>query len=208
MDDNQTVPARVYVERTLALIKPDAIDKADEIEDIILCSGFTVLQKRKIHLTPEQCSDFYAEQYGKLFFPRLTVFMSSAPVTAYVLARDQAIAYWKSLIGPSNPIKAKETHPNCLRAKYGTSDLRNALHGSDSFLAAEKEIKFMFPNSAVIEPIPTRYAAKDYLNRFVNSTLLNGLTELCKRKPADPFTWLADWLIENNPNKPKVIHAT
>lgn len=47
-------------------------------------------------------------------------------------------------------------------------------------------------------------AAKDYLSRFINPTLLVGLTELCKIKPEDPYTWLADWLMNNNPNKPKV----
>lgn len=209
MDGTQKTPMmampapRIYVERTLALIKPDAIHKAEEIEDIILRSGFTILQRRKLQLTPEQCSDFYAEQYGKLFFPSLTAFMSAGPVIAMALARYQAIAHWKALIGPVNSTKARETHPECLRAKYGTSDLRNAVHGSESFSAAEREIKFMFPNS-VIEPIPMADAAKDYLSRFVSPTLLRGLTELCKQKPVDPYTWLADWLIKNNPNKPKI----
>ncbi|KAJ8254612.1 hypothetical protein GJAV_G00194970 [Gymnothorax javanicus] len=197
----------IYVERTLALIKPDVIHKADEIEDLILRSGFTILQKRKVHLSPEQCSDFYAEQYGKLFFPSLTAFMSSGPIVALVLARDNCIASWKALIGPANISKARETHPHCLRAKYGTSDLRNAVHGSESFSAMEREVKFMFPSS-VIEPIPKGELAKDYLNRFVNPTLLTGLTELCKRKPADPLTWLADWLVENNPNEPRVSDVT
>ncbi|XP_065119929.2 nucleoside diphosphate kinase homolog 5 [Paramisgurnus dabryanus] len=194
---------RIYVERTLALIKPDAVHKADEIEDIIIQSGFTILQKRKLQLSPEQCSDFYAEHYGKLCFPHLTAFMSSGSIVALALARHQAIATWKAIMGPANSIKARETDPDCLRARFGTCDLRNAVHGSDSFSAAEREIRFMFPNS-IIEPIPIGDAAKDYLKRYVNPTLLTGLTELCKRKPADPFTWLADWLMENNPNKPKV----
>ncbi|XP_041079552.1 nucleoside diphosphate kinase homolog 5 [Polyodon spathula] len=193
----------IYVERTLALIKPDAVHKEEEIEDIILQAGFTIVQKRKVHLSPEQCSDFYAEQYGKLFFPSLTAFMSSGPTIAMILARDKAIAHWKALIGPPNSAKAKETHPDSLRAIYGTSDLRNAVHGSDCFSSAERDIKFMFPD-AIIEPIPVGQSAKDYLGRFVNPTLLAGLTELCKKKPSDPFTWLADWLIDHNPNKPTV----
>ncbi|KAL4631320.1 hypothetical protein GN956_G14984 [Arapaima gigas] len=203
---SQTRTYHIHVERTLALIKPDAVHKADEIEDIILRSGFMILQKRMLQLSPEQCSDFYAEQYGTLFFPSLIVFMSSGPIVAFVLAREQAIASWKALIGPVNPTIAKETHPNSLRAIYGTSDLRNALHGSDNFSAAEREIKFIFPN-CVIEPIPVGKAATDYLNRFINPTLLCGLTKLCKTKPADPITWLADWLIDNNPNKPKILNT-
>ena len=193
----------VYVERTLAIIKPDAAHKSEEIEDIILRSGFTILQKRRVHLTPEQASDFYAEHFGKFAFTSLVAYMSSGPMIALVLARDQAISYWKELIGPTNSIKAKQTHPDCLRAVYGTDDQKNALHGSDVFSAAEREIRFFFPDS-VIEPVQTGQAAKDYLAKSVNPTLLKGLTELCKQKPIDPVIWLADWLLENNPNKPKV----
>uniref|UniRef100_A0A8D0HLZ7 Nucleoside diphosphate kinase homolog 5 n=1 Tax=Sphenodon punctatus TaxID=8508 RepID=A0A8D0HLZ7_SPHPU len=196
---------QIYVERTLALIKPDVINKEEEIEDIILRSGFTIVQKRKLQLSPEQCSNFYVEQYGKMFFPNLTAYMSSGPIIAMVLARHFAISYWRELIGPSNSIRAKETHPDSLRAIYGTDDLRNAVHGSVSFSSAEREIRFMFPE-VIIEPIPVGQAAKDYLNVYVNPTLLAGLTELCKQKPADPFTWLADWLIEHNPNKPRLRH--
>ncbi|NXW62065.1 NDK5 kinase, partial [Eurystomus gularis] len=194
---------QIFVERTLALIKPDAVDKEEEIEDLILRSGFLIVQKRKLQLSPEQCSSFYADQYGKLFFPNLTAYMSSGPLVAMVLARYGAVSYWKELLGPSDSLKAKRTHPHSLRAIYGTDDLRNALHGSLSISSAEREIRFMFPE-AILEPIPTGQRARDYLNLYVKPTLLAGLTALCKEKPADPMTWLADWLIEHNPNKPRL----
>ncbi|ERE81272.1 nucleoside diphosphate kinase homolog 5 [Cricetulus griseus] len=196
---------QIYVEKTLAIIKPDVVDKEDEIRDIILRSGFTIIQRRKLHLSPEHCSNFYVEQYGKMFFPNLTAYMSSGPLVAMILARHKAISYWKELLGPPNSSVAKETHPDSLRAIYGTDELRNALHGSNDFPASEREIRFMFPE-VIIEPIPTGQAAKDYLNLYVTPTLLQGLTELCKNKPADPFSWLADWLLKNNPNKPKLCH--
>ncbi|XP_054648075.1 nucleoside diphosphate kinase homolog 5-like [Dunckerocampus dactyliophorus] len=194
---------RIYVETTLALIKPDAVHKSEEIEDIILKNGFAVLQRRTLLLTPEQCSDFYALHYGKLIFPRLTAYMSSGPIIALSLARDNAIAHWKSIIGPA---RATETHPECLRARYGTSELQNALHGSQSFHTAVREIKFMFPYT-VIEHIHTREITHEYLNRHVNQTLMHGLNELCKRKPLNPCVWLADWLIKHNPNKPQICHG-
>ncbi|XP_044517795.1 nucleoside diphosphate kinase homolog 5 [Gracilinanus agilis] len=197
-------PPQIYVERTLALIKPDIVDKEEEIEDIILSSGFTIVQRRKLRFSPEQCSNFYVEQYGKMFFPNLTAYMSSGPLVAMILARHNAIPYWLDLMGPSNSLKAKETHPDSLRAIYGTDELRNALHGSKNFTAAEREIRFMFPE-VVIEPVPTGEAARDYLELYVNPTLLAGLAELCKHKPADPFIWLADWLLTNNPNKPRLF---
>jgi len=196
-------PPHIYVERTLAIIKPDALHKAEEIEDIILRSGFAILQKRRVHLTPEQASDFYAEHYGKLFFPSLVAYMSSGPIIVLMIAKDSAISYWRELIGPTNTIKARQTHPECLRALYGTDDQRNALHGSDSFSSSQREIRFFFPD-CIVEPVATGQAAKDYLSKAVNPTLLKGLTDLAKKKPEDPVLWLADWLLENNPNKPRV----
>lgn len=157
-------------------------------------------QKRKLQLSPEHCSDFYADQYGTPHFPRLTAFMSSGPIIAMVLVRDDAISYWKDLIGPGDSVIAKKTHPDrsiftylqificsilqlynlylhfswcsdiswrqacciyiivlffsSLRAKYGTSDLENAVHGSESLPASVREIKFMFPNSKWLSHMP------------------------------------------------------
>lgn len=71
-----------------------------------------LLQRRKLHFSPEQCSNFYVEQYGKMFFPNLTAYMSSGPLVAMILARHKAISYWKELLGPSNSLVAKETHPD------------------------------------------------------------------------------------------------
>ena len=68
-------------------------------------------QQRRVHLTPEQASDFYAEHYGKLFFPSLVAYMSSGPIIVLMIAKDQAISYWRELIGPTNTIKARQTHP-------------------------------------------------------------------------------------------------
>ncbi|NWH82074.1 NDK5 kinase, partial [Piaya cayana] len=177
---------QIFVERTLALIKPDVIDKEEEIEDRILQSGFMITQKRKLQLSPEQCSNFYADQYGKEFFPNLTAYMISGPLVAMVLARHRAVSYWKELLGPSDSVRAMRTHPHSLRAIYGTDDLRNALHGSLSVSIAEREIRFMFPE-VILEPIPTGQRARDYLNLYVKPTLLAGLTALCKEKPADPM---------------------
>ncbi|XP_061691137.1 nucleoside diphosphate kinase homolog 5-like isoform X4 [Syngnathoides biaculeatus] len=200
---------RIYVERTLAIIKPDAIDKSEEIEDIILTSGFTILQKRKLQLSPEQCSDFYTEHHGKLTFPKLTAYMSSGPIIALTLARDNAIAHWKAIIGP---IKATESHQESLRAKYATSELENALHGSESFHVAEREIKFMFPNSkkythcclnemqkgilytfCVALTVPTREETEEYLSRSglpsgssrTIQTSLKYVTELLWKEQSD-----------------------
>jgi len=193
----------IYVQRTLALIKPDATHKAEEIEDIIIRTGFTVIQKRWVHLSPEQCSEFYAEHASKMFFPSLVAFMSSSPIVAMEIAGDNAVQNWRDLIGPTNSKKARETQKDSIRAKYGADEQCNAVHGSDSPSSAEREIRFFFSRS-VIEPIPSGQSAQDYLENKLNPTLLKGLTQLCKEKPSDPVTWLSDWLISNNPYKPAV----
>ncbi|KAF6018398.1 NME5 [Bugula neritina] len=88
-----------------------------------------LLSDSRVQLTPEQASDFYAEHYGKLFFPSLVAYISSGPIIALALAREKAIAHWRDLIGPTNTLKARQTHPDCLRAIYGTDDQRNACMG-------------------------------------------------------------------------------
>jgi nucleoside diphosphate kinase len=193
----------LFVERTLIMIKPDAVSKAAEIEDIILRSGFTILNKRWVHLSPEQCSEFYIEHSSKIFFPSLVAFMSSDTIIAMELARENAIQVWRELIGATDTKKARETQPDSIRALFGTDSQKNAVHGSDSQASAEREIRFFF-NHSIVEPIPQGQTARDYINSQINPTLLAGLTQLCKEKPIDPVIWLADWLLSNNPNKPKI----
>ena len=199
-----TANGTIHVQRTLAMIKPDATYKADEIEEIILQTGFTILQKRWVHLSPEQCSEFYNEHSSKIFFPSLVAFMSSGPIVAMELAKENAIQSWRDLIGPTNSKKAREIQPNSIRALYGSDEQVNAVHGSDSEASAEREIRFFF-NKSIVEPIPSGQSAQDYLETKLNPTLLKALTQLCKEKPAEPLTWLADWLSANNPYKP-LIH--
>ena len=194
------------VQRTLAIVKPDAVSKFEEIEDIIIRTGFTILQKRWVHLSPEQCSEFYADHSSKQFFPSLVAFMSSGPIVTLELAKIDSIQCWRDLIGPTNSKKARETKPESIRARYGTDEQCNAVHGSDSEGSAEKEIRFFFSRS-IVEPIPAGQSAKDYLESKLNQTLLKGLTSLCKEKPSDPVTYLADWLLTNNPYKPLVKNS-
>ncbi|XP_078810407.1 nucleoside diphosphate kinase 5 isoform X2 [Oryzias latipes] len=176
---------QIRVERTLAIIKPDIYEKAEKIEGFILQSGLTILQKRRLQLSQEQCSDFYSDCSGKPFFPSLMAYMSSGPIVAMVLACEDAVTRWKSIIGPASITNAKESQPEC-----------------ESFQEAVREIKFMFPNS-FIEPSPSKHETKEYLSRCLKPVLLRGLTELCKEKPLNPVIWLADWLLQNNPNQPQ-----
>lgn len=80
----------------------------------------------------------------KLCFGTYIVFYSD-DIIALVLAKPDAIQEWRDTLGPTNPIRAKQEAPHTLRAKYGHDQTRNGLHGSDSYLSAEREIKFIFP---------------------------------------------------------------
>eukprot|EP00043_Microstomoeca_roanoka_P012683 m.123076 g.123076 ORF g.123076 m.123076 type:complete len:200 (+) comp15561_c2_seq3:433-1032(+) len=193
----------MVLEQTLAIIKPDAVHRSYEILDDIVAHGFTIVRKRRVSITPEQANEFYAEHFGKEFFPRLIGFMSSGPIVVLVLAKADAITAWRELLGPTNPEKAREMAPHSLRAKYGTDNTQNALHGSDSLLSSMREIKFFFPATTVASPAEAE-SAREYLDKQVNPTLIRGLTALCKHKPEEPMRWLANWLDENNPNKPQV----
>ncbi|XP_064387905.1 nucleoside diphosphate kinase homolog 5-like [Halichondria panicea] len=199
-------PPVVTVERTLAIIKPDAVHRADEVMEDIKSLEFSILNQRRLRLTPEQASDFYAEHYGKMFFPSLIAYMQSADIIALVLAKRDAIQEWRDLLGPTNAVRAKQEAPDSLRAKYGHDQTRNGLHGSDSYHTAEREIRFMFSES-ITEPIYHGQDATDYLQSKVNPVLTKALTHLSKQKPEDPLTWLAQWLLDNNPNKPKVTEV-
>ncbi|CAM1312961.1 NME5 (predicted) [Pycnogonum litorale] len=190
----------LQMERTLALIKPDAFDRADEIERIIVDEGFAILQKKKLKLTKGQAQEFYQEHVKRPFFDGLVEYMTSGYIVALILARENAIKHWRDVIGPTKTSLAKETAPNSIRAEFGADDSMNAVHGSDAMESAEREIHFFFPDTT-LEASLNGQAAKDYLADHVNPTLLEGLTVLCKEKPDDPIIWLADWLFANNPKK-------
>lgn len=193
----------VELEKTLAIIKPDAVQDADEIKRIIKASGFAVIAERKIHLSTEQAGDFYAEHYGKMFFTNLMSFMSGGPIIAIVLAKKNSIEDWRKLMGPTNPMDARERFPDSIRALFGKDQTQNSVHGSDSVASASREIRFFFPQM-ILEPIPTGQTTERYIEQHITPTLNEALCKLCKEKPGDPVSWLAEYLDMNNPNKPCV----
>lgn len=94
------IPQTVHIERTLAIIKPEGTQFMDEIEYRIRQEGFEILQRRTVHLTPEQATDFFQDQYKFAWFPLLVTNVSSAPIHVMCLAKPGAIESWKTLMGP------------------------------------------------------------------------------------------------------------
>ncbi|KAJ3051896.1 thioredoxin domain-containing protein 6 [Rhizophlyctis rosea] len=148
-----SVPAGPPIERTLALIKPDAhgSGKKEEILRRISGDGFRVVAEREVRMDESMAKEFYKEHEGKGFYGELVGWMSSEPIYAMVLEKINAIKDWRELAGPTNSEKARETHPNSIRALYGTDGSKNAVHGSDSPASASREINILFPN---LSPFP------------------------------------------------------
>ncbi|KAJ9514602.1 hypothetical protein QJQ45_016351 [Haematococcus lacustris] len=198
------------LEKTFALIKPDAVraGKAEEIKQLIELNGFTIVAQQKLQLTTSRAQEFYGEHLGKPFFPKLVEFMTSGPVWALVLAKKDAIKAWRSLMGPTNCDTARKEAPRSLRAIYGTNGTYNATHGSDAPGSARREIKFFFP-SQVLEPLDSGSSAKLYITEKLQPALSRALTALAREKPSaerfEAITFLANYLLQNNPNKPKVL---
>ncbi|KZC07765.1 Nucleoside diphosphate kinase like protein 5 [Dufourea novaeangliae] len=201
----EEVEERPDIECTLAIIKPEAVVYRREIERRIFEEGFEIYQTRWLQLTPEQVSEFYSDKYGQLNFAHLVAYMASGPLVVHVLAKRHGIDEWRSLMGPTKVTEARLYYPDSIRARFGRrgEDFKNAVHGSCSRDDAEREIHFFFPEF-IVEPLLKDESAIDYLEEVVNPVLVEGLSMCCKVKPADPVLWLANWLILNNPNKPKL----
>ncbi len=131
------------LERTLAIVKPDAVAKnaIGEILDAIIHHKFRVIGMKMLRISKAEAEGFYAVHAGKPFFDSLTNFMSSGPIVVLALEKEDAIKTWRDLMGPTNPAQAKE---GTLREKFGDSIERNAVHGSDAEDTARFELSYFF----------------------------------------------------------------
>ncbi len=130
-------------QRTLSLIKPDAIRRhlAGLINSRIQESGLFIIGQKRLQLTLDQAAHFYNEHKERTFFQEVCSYMSSGPIVAQVLEAPDAIVKYRDLMGATNPSLAEE---KTLRREFGLSIEENAVHGSDSSDAAQREISFFF----------------------------------------------------------------
>ena len=134
------------VERTLSIIKPDAIAKnvIGEIYSRFEKGGLRIIAAKMLHLTREQAEGFYAVHKERPFFGELVDFMLSGPVMVQVLERENAIAVHRGIMGATNP---KDAKPGTIRADFAETVDENAVHGSDSPDTAATEIAFFFTDA-------------------------------------------------------------
>ena len=129
--------------KTFTMIKPDATSKGytGAILDQIIKAGFSVKAMKWIHLSPAQAGTFYEIHKERPFYQELVDFMSSGPIVAAILEKDNAVADFRTLIGATNPAQAEE---GTIRKKFAASIGENAVHGSDSDENAAIEGNFFF----------------------------------------------------------------
>lgn len=131
------------VERTLSIIKPDAIKKnvIGAIEQRFEQNGLKIVAAKMLHLTKVQAEGFYAVHKEKPFFNDLVAFMISGPILVQVLEGENAILKNREVMGATNPANAK---PGTIRADFASSVQENAVHGSDAPETAKVEISYFF----------------------------------------------------------------
>lgn len=136
------------IQKTLSIIKPDAVKKQviGEIIKRFEAASLQVVAAKMVHLTAAQAGEFYQVHAERPFFADLVKFISSGPVMVLVLAGEDAIAKNRELMGATNP---KEAAAGTIRADFAASIDENAVHGSDAVDTAAAEIKFFFAEEEI-----------------------------------------------------------
>ena len=131
------------LEKTLSIIKPDAVERnlESEIKDIFKNNGFSIIREKKIQIEKSEAEKFYKVHETKPFYNDLCDYLSSGPIVAMVLQKENAIKGNRELMGSTNP---KDAEDGTIRKKYGISIDKNSVHGSDSVDNAKIEIDFFF----------------------------------------------------------------
>ena len=133
------------LEKTLSIIKPDAVERnlENEIKEMFKTNGFKILKEKKIQIDKSEAEKFYRVHETKPFYNDLCNYLSSGPFVVMVLEKDNAVLGYRELMGATNPKNAEE---GTIRKKYGISIDKNSVHGSDSIENAKIEIDFFFNN--------------------------------------------------------------
>ena len=130
-------------EQTLSIIKPDAVERNldNEIKQMFIKNGFNIFKEKKIQIEKSEAEKFYKVHETKPFYSDLCSYLSSGPIIAMILQKENAVAENRKLMGATNPKDAEE---GTIRKKYGISIDKNSVHGSDSVENAKIEIDFFF----------------------------------------------------------------
>ena len=131
------------LEKTLSIIKPDAVERGleNEIKQLFKENGFKIIKEKKIQLEKSEAEIFYKVHETKPFYNDLCSYLSSGPIVVMVIEKNNAVMDNRKLMGATNP---KEAEDGTIRKKFGISIDKNSVHGSDSKENAKIEIEFFF----------------------------------------------------------------
>ena len=131
------------MERTLSIIKPDAVERnlENKIKSFFEEKNLKILNSKKVQISKEEAAEFYKAHQTKPFYQDLCNYLSSGPIVVMILEGEGAISINRKIMGSTDPIKAAE---GTLRKIYGLSIDKNSVHGSDSLESAKTEIAFFF----------------------------------------------------------------
>ena len=131
------------IEKTLSIIKPDAVERnlEDEIKKIFIDNGFKISKSKKIKIEKSEAEKFYKVHETKPFYNDLCSYLSSGPIVVMIIEKANAVLDNRELMGATNPKEAKD---GTIRKKFGISIDKNSVHGSDSLENAKIEIDFFF----------------------------------------------------------------
>jgi nucleoside-diphosphate kinase len=131
------------IQRTLSIVKPDAVEKGatGDIIQTLLENKFRIIGMKMLHITKTEAEGFYAVHVHRPFFESLTDFMSSGPIVVMALEKEDAIADYRKLMGATDPSKADE---GTIRKKWAANIEKNAVHGSDADDTARFELSYFF----------------------------------------------------------------
>ena len=131
------------MEKTLSIIKPDAVERnlEKEIKLFFEKNGLKIVKSKKVQITKDEAAEFYKVHQTKPFYQKLCAYLSSGPIVVMILEGEEAISKNRNLMGVTDPVNAKE---GTLRKMYGISIDKNSVHGSDSVDNAKNEINFFF----------------------------------------------------------------
>ena len=133
------------IEQTLSIIKPDAVERnlENEIKQMFRNKGFQIIKEKKIQIEKSEAEKFYKVHETKPFYNDLCSYLSSGPIVAMIIEKENAVTENRDLMGATNP---KDAEKGTIREKYGISIDKNSVHGSDSTENAKIEIDFFFKN--------------------------------------------------------------
>lgn len=215
------------LQRTLCIVKPEAMANLLTIKHEVQAAGFTILKEKQTTLTQDRAKEFHKDLEGKPSFGAMVKEASAGSCCVMVLCRLEAVTVLNQLAGPAAVKDAKRDKPKSLRARFGRDGQRNGVHASESEKTAAREVRFFFPEMGA-DPIPDDDEVRDYLFRksakacmdlenlshkhaadftvdpTLQQLLSKGLIALCQVQPKGlrAVEWLSQWLSENNPNRP------